>query len=109
VKERDVNFDLRSGLEPYRVWLEATRSWGEGALGSQRVLARAVRRSAAETQAVLEAAAYAGGGTPEPVNLARLADLSRARWFLWAGAGLTAAEIPGRGFGAFHNASPAAC
>jgi hypothetical protein len=79
VKERDVNFDLRSGLEPYRVWLEATRSWGEGALGSQRVLARAVRRSAAETQAVLEAAAYAGGGTPDPVKLARLANLSRAR------------------------------
>jgi ubiquinone biosynthesis protein len=107
VKERDVNFDLRGGLEPYRVWLEAARSWGEGALGSRRMLARAIRRSAEETRTVLDAA-YAGGGTPDPVNLARLADLSRARWFLWAGAGLTATEISGRGFGAFHNASPAA-
>ena len=55
-----MNFDPRRGLEPYRTWLEATRSWSDGALGSQRVLARAVRRSAEETRAVL-AAAHAVG------------------------------------------------
>jgi hypothetical protein len=102
-----MNFDPRRGLEPYRTWLEATRSWSDGALGSQRVPARAVRRSAEETRAVL-AAAHAVGGTPDLANLARLTDLSRARWFLWAGAGLTAAEISGRGIGAFSGAFPAA-
>jgi hypothetical protein len=71
------------------------------------VLARAVRRSAEETRAVLDAA-HAAGGTPDLANLARLTDLSRARWFLWAGAGLTAAEISGRGIGAFSGAFPAA-
>ena|SRR5215213_1596029 len=102
-----MNFDPRTGLEPYRVWLEATRSWSDGALGTQRVLARAVRRSAEETWAVLDAA-YAAGGTPDLAGLGRLADLSRARWFLWGGAGLTAAEISGRGIGAFPSAFPAA-
>jgi predicted unusual protein kinase regulating ubiquinone biosynthesis (AarF/ABC1/UbiB family) len=48
------------------------------------------------------------GGTPDLAGLGRLADLSRARWFLWAGAGLTAAEISGRGIGAFPGAFPAA-
>jgi hypothetical protein len=94
----------RSVLEPYRTWLEASRSWSDGVLGAQKVLAEAVRRSTEEARAVLDATNTAGG-TPD---LARLADLSRAGWFLWAGAGLTAAEISGRGFGAFPGVFPAA-
>ena len=57
-----MNFEPRRGLEPYRAWLEATRSWSDGTLRSQRVLAGAVRRSAEETRAVLDAA-YSAGGT----------------------------------------------
>jgi ubiquinone biosynthesis protein len=99
-----MNPGPRSVLEPYRTWLEASRSWSDGVLGAQKVLAKAVRRSTEETRAVLDATNTAGG-TPD---LARLADLSRAGWFLWAGAGLTAAEISGRGFGAFPGVFPAA-
>ncbi len=100
--------DPRFATEPFRVWLEAASAWSDGALGAQRVLARVVQRSAAETRAVLDAA-YAAGGTPVPADLARLVDLSRARWFLWAGAGLAAAERSGRGFGAaFPDTFPAA-
>jgi predicted unusual protein kinase regulating ubiquinone biosynthesis (AarF/ABC1/UbiB family) len=56
------------------------------------VLTRAVRRSAQETRAVLDA-----GGTPGLAAAARFGDLSRAQWFLWAGAGLAAGERAGRG------------
>jgi hypothetical protein len=102
-----MNFDPRRRLKPYRAWLDVTRSWSDGALGSQRVLARTVRRSAEETRAVLDAA-HAAGGTPDLANLVRLTGLSRSRWFLWASARLTAAEISVRSFGTCPGALPTA-
>lgn len=77
------------GVEPF----DAARAWGDGALAAQKILAKTARRSSAETRAVLDAA-FAAGGTPATVS--RLADLSRAQWFLWAGAGLAAAERAAR-------------
>jgi predicted unusual protein kinase regulating ubiquinone biosynthesis (AarF/ABC1/UbiB family) len=56
------------------------------------VLTKAVRRSAEEIRAFLDA-----GGTPGLATAARLGDLSRAQWFLWAGAGLAAGERASRG------------
>ena len=66
-------------------------------LGSQKVLTRTVQRSLEETRAVLDAM-YAAGGAPYVAGPGRLADLARAQWFLWTGAGLTAAEVSGRAF-----------
>jgi len=80
----------RSG-DPFRAAREAFRLWSEGARGAQGVLTKAARRSAQETREVLDAA-----GTPDLATAARLGDLSRAQWFLWAGAGLAAGEVAGR-------------
>lgn len=55
------------------------------------MLTKAGRRFSEETRAVLDAAS-AAGGIPDFAALVRLGDLSRAQWFLWAGAGLAAAE-----------------
>ncbi|HJQ28727.1 MAG TPA: AarF/UbiB family protein [Rubrobacter sp.] len=90
-----MSFDPREGPDPFRAWLDAARSWGDGMLGAHRVLEKAVQRSAEETRAVLNAASDAGG-TPDLATIARLADLSRAQWFLWTGAGLAAVERAGR-------------
>ena len=91
-----MSFDPRSGPDPFRVWLDAARSWNDGALGAHRVLSKAARRSSEETRAVLDAAK----GTPDFATIARLGDLSRAQWFLWTGAGLAAGERAGRGVAA---------
>ncbi len=64
--------------------------WGEAALGAREVLARATRRSAAEWRDAVSA------GVTDPAAPFRLGDLSRAQWFLWAGANLAARERAGR-------------
>lgn len=87
--------NFSGGADPFRLWLEAARVWNEDARGAEEVLAKAARRSAGETRAVLKAASNAGG-RPDPAAIARLGDLSRAQWFLWTGAGLAAGERAGR-------------
>jgi ubiquinone biosynthesis protein len=91
-----MSFDPSVGPDPFRVWLDAARSWSDGAFGANKVLAKAARRSTAETRSVLDAASVAGG-TPDLATIVRLADLSRAQWFLWTGAGLAAGERLRRG------------
>jgi predicted unusual protein kinase regulating ubiquinone biosynthesis (AarF/ABC1/UbiB family) len=83
------------GPDLFRNWLESARLWRTGAYGAERVLARAAQRSAGETKAVIEAASDSGEN-PDLANLARLGDLARAQWFLWAGANLAAGERAGR-------------
>lgn len=90
-----MSFEPRGGADPFSVWLDAARSWSDGAFGAHRVLAKAARRSTAETRAVLDSASVAGG-TPDLATITRLVDLSRAQWFLWTGAGLAAGERVGR-------------
>ncbi|HEX2739168.1 MAG TPA: AarF/UbiB family protein [Rubrobacter sp.] len=90
-----MSFDPRVGADPFRVWLDAAHAWSDGMLGANKVLAKAARRSSAETQAVLNAAS-AARGTPDIATITRLVDLSRAQWFLWTGAGLAAGERVGR-------------
>jgi predicted unusual protein kinase regulating ubiquinone biosynthesis (AarF/ABC1/UbiB family) len=85
-KNETMSFDPGRGPVAYRPWLEASCSWSGAALRPQKVLTKTARRSLEETRAVLETT-YAAG---------RLADLARAQWFLWTGAGLTAAEVSGR-------------
>jgi predicted unusual protein kinase regulating ubiquinone biosynthesis (AarF/ABC1/UbiB family) len=94
-KNETMSLDPNRGLEPYRFWLEASRSWSAATLGAQKVLASTAQRSAEETRAALKAM-YAPGKAPYLAGTGRLADLSRAQWLLWAGAGLTAAEVSGR-------------
>jgi ubiquinone biosynthesis protein len=103
-KNETMSFDPNRRLEPYRLWLEASRSWSDGTLRSQEVLTRTVQRSSEETRAVLDET-HAAGRAPYLAGLGRLADLSRAQWFLWAGAGLTVTEVLGRAFsGTFSGA-----
>lgn len=64
--------------------------WGEAALGAGEVLARATRRSATEWRDAVSA------GVTDPAAPFRLGDLSRAQWFLWTGANLSAGERAGR-------------
>jgi ubiquinone biosynthesis protein len=78
--------------DPFRVARETFGFWTEGARGAEKVLTKAARRSAEEARAVLEA-----GGSSGLATAARFGDLSRAQWFLWAGAGLAAGERAGRG------------
>ena len=78
--------------DPFRVARETFGFWTGGARGAEKVLTKAARRSAEEARAVLEA-----GGAPGLATAARFGDLSRAQWFLWAGAGLAAGERAGRG------------
>ena len=64
--------------------------WGEAALGAREVLARATRRSVDEWRDTVSA------GVSDTAAPFRLGDLSRAQWFLWTGANLTAGERAGR-------------
>ena len=91
-RERDSGYRRRGGLDPFGEALAGFGPWSEGARGAQEALARAARRSAEETRAVFDA-----GVRPDLATAARLGDLSRAQWFLWAGAGLAAGERAGRG------------
>lgn len=88
---RDTKLDHNGGTQPFRAAREAFRLWTEGARGANDVLTKAARRSTEETRAVLDA-----GVTPGLATAARFGDLSRAQWFLWAGAGLAAGERAGR-------------
>jgi predicted unusual protein kinase regulating ubiquinone biosynthesis (AarF/ABC1/UbiB family) len=104
-ENENMSIDPNHGLRLYRLWLEASRSWSDVTRRSQKVLTRTVQRSVEETRAVLDAT-YAAGEAPYLAGHGRLADLSRAQWFLWTGAGLTAAEVSGR---AFPGTFPDAC
>lgn len=95
------------GVDPFHAWLAASGAWTEGARGAHEVMVRAARRSSEETRAVLEATS-AAGGRPDLAALARLGDLSRARWFLWTSAGLAANERVGRGLSPITAYSPRA-
>lgn len=64
--------------------------WGEAALGAREVLAKATRRSAAEWRDAVS------DGAADPAFPFRLGDLSRAQWFLLAGANLAAGERASR-------------
>jgi ubiquinone biosynthesis protein len=89
---RDTIPDHDGGKQPFRATREASGLWTEGLRTKDRVLTGAARRSVEELRAVL-----GSGGTPGLATAARLGDLSRAQWFLWAGAGLAAGERASRG------------
>jgi predicted unusual protein kinase regulating ubiquinone biosynthesis (AarF/ABC1/UbiB family) len=89
---RDTIPDHDGGTGPFRAAREAFGLWTEGARGADHVLTKAARRSAEEVRAVLDAGRASGLATA-----ARLGDLSRTQWFLWAGAGLAAGERASRG------------
>src|SRR5215218_9588683 len=91
--------------DAFRRWLDAARLWSHAALGAGEVLARAVRRSGEEAQAVRESAKE----TPDGANLARAGDLARAQWFLWVWTTLAAGERLGRAYqgdGTSHGLLP---
>jgi predicted unusual protein kinase regulating ubiquinone biosynthesis (AarF/ABC1/UbiB family) len=93
--------------DAFRRWLDAARLWSHAALGAGEVLARAVRRSGEEAQAVRESAKE----TPDGANLARAGDLARAQWFLWVWTTLAAGERLGRAYqgdGTSHGLLPPA-
>jgi predicted unusual protein kinase regulating ubiquinone biosynthesis (AarF/ABC1/UbiB family) len=93
--------------DAFRRWLDAARLWSHAALGAGEVLARAVRRSGEEAQAVRGSAKE----TPDGANLARAGDLARAQWFLWVWTTLAAGERLGRAYqgdGTSHGLLPPA-
>jgi len=78
------------GTDPLRGWPGLARP--EALLEARKVWGRAARRSGEDARAVLGASR----GATDPAFPARLGDLGRAQWFLWAWATLAAGERAGR-------------